>query len=211
MAYGFALAILKEQGLRAKYLGKRSKIDHNGSNGYEFINLNGNLFQPKPEYNRTFTSPFTYHIPYLKIKQFRVELTNKRKGLKDGIILFSPMIQYSSGKKARVLKLNINNSLFDKIRIPITDRWRISRIVRKINSHYQLQKNYCLTLSHRQINGDIGPIELLESVKRILNEESYNRPNRYIEYQSSDGMDFKIPYKIIAGYKILKMIIKALK
>ena len=74
----------------------------------EFINLNGIKYPLKREKEKKINSKFKYHIPYLILSSYRVELTNYHSDFEKEIFRWDAEIHYSQGKRAEILKLHIS-------------------------------------------------------------------------------------------------------
>ena len=73
-----------------------------------FHNLNGIDITPKQETEKRIATKFKYHIPYMIIDSFRVELTNYSSDFKSSEFSWKAEIHYSQGK-ARAKKLEPKN------------------------------------------------------------------------------------------------------
>ena len=66
------------------------------------FNLNGQKFVKK-EQKKKINSKYSRHIPYLKLKGVRVELTNKESNFKEQKFKWLTHIHKGSGKKAKII------------------------------------------------------------------------------------------------------------
>ena len=76
----------------------------------DFKNLNGDIFHINIEKEKRPTAKFKYHIPYLIVNTFRVELTNKYSNFDNLNFKWNAEIHKSQGKTARthVPKVDLN-------------------------------------------------------------------------------------------------------
>ena len=187
-----AIALEEKQSIPYKYI----HVKHDKK--IPFVNLNGKKFDLNVEKRKKMTAKFKYHIPYMILSSFRVELTNRESDFKRGKYLWTTEIHKSQGINAKVYILEDSD-----IQIPdyINDKvnFFVNEIAGKIKTHTNLQQYFCLTEIERK-NNILGPIEVLESVKRFLEKENS------IEIGISTCKE-QIPSKIILGYYILKKIL----
>lgn len=102
LSYAIAKAIAKDSGMKIpkKYI----PIQHNPL--IDFVDLNGSVIPIKMEKPRRDVAKFKYHIPYLIINAFRVELTNYHSDFKEKNFQWDAELHYSQGKKrAAVISL----------------------------------------------------------------------------------------------------------
>lgn len=170
-------------------------------NTMEFINLNGKNFELNIEKSKKITSKFKYHIPYMIISSYRVELTNSSSDMINRKFKWTTEIHKSQGVNAKIYSIDINKIKLEEYEYKIISVFA-DKMINNIKSHSILQKNYCLTESERLDNGLIGPYELLENVKTfIYNEDKFDNTDGY-----QLGNDI-IPYKIVIGYYILNKVL----
>lgn len=105
MQLAVAIATAANEPIPAEYI----PIQHTPDDEQlHFVNLNGAAFEIREEQPKRETSKFKYHIPYLIIDAYRVELTNYRSDFKNRKYKWETEIHYSQGKdKARVYKPNV--------------------------------------------------------------------------------------------------------
>lgn len=197
MSYALAKAICNKENMKLPQ--KYKKIKHDET--FEFYNLNGLKFLPKIERKKLDTAKFKYHIPYLIINRYRVELTNYHSDFKNKSFKWDTEIHYSQGKdKARVIKPNIKDF---KISIDLKKEvYNFINFLPNIISHNNLQKTFCMTKSNRDKLGIIGPYEVLDEIKNFLDIISDEKVSE-IEFIEHD-----IPKKILLGSYILLKILK---
>jgi DNA (cytosine-5)-methyltransferase 1 len=204
MSYALAKAIAKEVGISVpkNYI----RIRHDKK--INFLNLNGITFEPKLEKPRRDIAKFKYHIPYLILSAYRVELTNYYSCFNTKNFKWSVEIHYSQGKsRAAKFQPQITLNLIDsKLHEPINNfmnEWQ-----RNIISFNSFQKAFCMTSINRAKDNLSGPYELLNSVKCFIhNTIPKSELSIMINIKSKP---FKLPLAIIVGYFILNKIIKSM-
>ena len=200
MSYAIAVAIARREGmaLPEKYL----PIKHNDR--LPFFNLNGRKFDVKKEKQKRETAKFKYHIPYLIIDAYRVELTNYHSDFEKRRYLWSAEIHYSQGKqKAQVYtpKIAIN-------KIPIKYRHRVQEFIKQaektIPDMNKFQVVFRMTTEQRSQQQFDGPFDLLEKIKDFI-DNTFALQDQSKRVSLKDGSQ-TIPLAIVAGYLILKKI-----
>lgn len=197
MSYAIAKAIVKENHgiLPATY----PRIKH--SEEIKFVNLNGTHFPIKEEKPRRATAKFKYHIPYMIINAYRVELTNYHSDFDNQRFKWDVEIHFSQGKeKARVYCPTLTISC-----IPEQYRSNMQRFLEEkrniIPDADTFQAVYCMTTKDRNRTPWIGPYELLESTKafieKILPEDSQR------EMVTINQEPYSLPLAIVIGYYLL--------
>ncbi len=208
MSYGIATAILRSEKLRPEKVGKRSKKKHNDHGKYCFTNLNGTEFSVKEEREKKLNSKFTYHIPYLKIKLWRTELTNISNGLSVGRPRYNCRLAYSQGAlQARTYSPKSSLKAIKNIKLSEAELDKILSLSQRVKSHRNLQINYKRTLKYREKNKIIGPFEVLNEFKELI--KSYNDDD-YISIKLNKE-NIIVPYKVVLSYKMLKVFLNNLK
>jgi DNA (cytosine-5)-methyltransferase 1 len=201
LSFAFAKAIALKENL--KYNTTYTPINH--PKKIDFINLNFNSFHLNIEKPKKDIAKFKYHVPYLIINTYRVELTNVHSNFNKKKFLWNVEIHKSQGKRARVLKPRVYNQHFSKEEIQNIGNF-IQSIRSNIVSPNKLQVYYCMTNNQRVNNNYLGPYELLDKINEFVIEQriDVNR-NITISYLNEK---FLIPFKIIYAYKLLKEIVK---
>jgi DNA (cytosine-5)-methyltransferase 1 len=134
----------------------------------EFYNLNGVEIPAKEEKPKRIVSKFKYHIPYLIISAYRVELTNYHSDFEKKSFKWSAEIHYSQGKKkAAVFVPQVDLSdIPNQYRLLIQnfiDDYRMNAV-----SFNKFQELFCMTTNQRRNVHRIGPFELLDLVKQLI-------------------------------------------
>lgn len=208
MSYALAIAIAKKEGeaIPDRYI----PIQHDDS--IPFVELNGTKYPINKEIPRRDIAKFKYHIPYLIIDAYRVELTNYHSDFKEKQFKWDAEIHYSQGKdKAKKYNPNIplksleieNNNLASSVSRFIQDWLRKNPI-----DHGFFQASYCMTGEERRENGRVGPYELLSSIRNFIdnNLSTEEQRNRI----ALDTAPFHIPFAIAVGYYVLDQITKSM-
>lgn len=175
-----------------------------------FIDLNGKIFPKKKEKPKRPLSKFKYHIPYMIINAYRVELTNYHSDFESKSFYWNTEIHYSQGKRnARKYEPMISSNLWDdelhtKIDFFIADKKEYI-----CSSFNEFQKIYCLTSAERSAQRYYGPFELLESVKTfILDNIRDDEMNHLIQVSSELP---KFPKPILLGYYIINRMLEIME
>lgn len=213
LSYAIAKAIVEaeEQNVPKHY----KKITH--SQEIPFINLNGTVFEAKTEKPKRDVSKFKYHIPYLILSAFRVELTNYHSKFDEKNFRWDAEIHYSQGQRAAFYTPKFNEVLIDKLYIDRIEDY-IQIINHRLLSFNDFQKTFCLTSKERKYRKLWGPYELLEDIKRhiiqVIPEEERSRTIEIpaIQIKAKDTTRIgKMPLAILYGYYLLKDITQVME
>ena len=205
LSYAVAVAIAKAEG--KKIPNKYKPIRHN--NKLHFVNLNGMTFEKKQEKEKREDAKFKYHIPYLIINAYRVELNNYQPKSESKERIWKVEIHYSQGKdKAKVLtphvtKRNIPDDLHAKIESYIQD---VSRSLPTKKANFQ--RLYCMTSEERKKARKLGPYELLDSTRKFLDN---NIPKEDQNKNVRVNAAVQLPYEIVVGYYIMTRIVNRMR
>lgn len=197
LSFALATAIANENNMpKLDY----RQIHHN--NTIEFYNLNYVDFPDRVEKPKRSNSKFKYHIPFLIEKSYRVELTNHKSDFIKEEYIWTVEIRFGQGiEKAKVLTPKISELNIDEFCKIELDK-AILNLTKLSKTHNRIQEIYCMTSIQR--NGEIGPFELLEKVRDILDNTMIGLENA-IEVKV-DNKYLKIPKNIVFGYYLLKKI-----
>ncbi|GIP30283.1 hypothetical protein J23TS9_54130 [Paenibacillus sp. J23TS9] len=202
MAFAFAKSIAEStaRDVPAQY----RPIQH--SKNLNFINLNHTVFPLNREKPKKDTARFKYHIPYLIVNAFRVELTNYKSDFEKKEFLWNVEIHKSQGPRARIFTPSISNVYTNNKVIDDKILEFINSIEYKLVSFETFQRHYCLTSDDRQ--GLLGPNELLDSVKKFIVGISYDISTEDINI---DEEPYSLPSVIYIGYIVLTNIIEKMR
>lgn len=174
-------------------------------NGH-FYNLNFKVFQLRVESPKLPNSRFKYHIPYLIIDTFRVELTNKESDFSKSFFRWTTEIHKSQGQRAKIFTPEIIESI-----LLDGERQVIDRFIKSVPCiHYscaEFQRIFCMTKEYRIQNGLTGPFELLNKIKNFLDELAQIESVRNV-YVKLEEEPYELPKLIFFGYYILQNITK---
>ena len=196
LSYAIAKAIAEKENepLPKQY----PRIEHDKN--IEFINLNGVAFEIKKETPRRAVAKFKYHIPYLIIDAYRVELTNYHSDFENKIFKWNAEIHYSQGKGNAKVYIPILK-LFDlpkPYQLEITKF--INKIQKKIPNMDTFQQVYCMTSEERKKQPWIGPYELLNLIKMFIDNIIMDDQKKSIYIKEKPE---RLPLKIAVGYYVL--------
>ena len=205
MSYAIAKAIAYAEG--------ESVPDHyiriNHDPDIDFINLNGNVFAMKQEKPRRNITKFKYHIPYLILSEYRVELTNYNSDFKVLDFKWDVEIHYSQGKvKAKKYTPKIPLTCIDAKYKDAIERF-IDVYRKSIPTHNTFQNYFCMTTQQRKEKDVYGPFELLNQVKLFIEKTIADEDvNRMVIIDQTPN---ELPLAIIVGYYVLVEITKLMK
>lgn len=213
LSYAIAKAIVEAEGQNVPQ--RYKKITH--SQEMPFINLNGKVFVTKIEKPKRDVSKFKYHIPYLILSAFRVELTNYHSKFDEKNFRWDAEIHYSQGQRAAFYTPNFNEVLIDKLYIDRIEDY-LQGIDYRLRSFNDFQQTFCLASKEREDKNIWGPYELLEDIKNhiihALTEEERSRtieiPAIQIKVKDTTRIG-KIPLAILYGYYLLKKVTKVME
>lgn len=201
MSYAFAKSMAESLGRDVP--NQYRPIQH--ATDINFINLNNTLFPINNEKQKRDSARFKYHIPYLIIKAFRVELTNYNSDFKNKKYQWDVEIHKSQGPRAKIFNPVIQSTKFDE---DINTRIQsyVNSIECQLVSFNKFQQQYCLTTEERQ--GLLGPNELLESVKELIADIIKDDLTGAIMI---DEEPHTLPTAIAIGYVVLKRLIEKMR
>jgi len=174
------------------------------------VDLTGMTRKIKNPPKRKLNARYARHIPYMKIRGFRVELHNQDSNFDDNDFQWSVMLHQGSGKKA--LKCECES---DNIEDMLKEVDGFEEFKKEIHSKFNgktpdaksLQETFC-NLSEQNI---IGPDEILYKVKDLV-DRHFPKSNCSNNWLKNDeriiGIDRdEIPLRILAGHFALNQII----
>lgn len=201
MSYALAKAIAKAEQIPIPNHYPQIKHDKD----IKFVDLNGRKFAVRAEKPRRDVAKFKYHIPYLIIDAYRVELTNYHSDFTQKIFKWDAEIHYSQGKeKAKkytpALKIK---EIPEKYHESIRDY--LSRIKPTVTDMDSFQKVYCMTSEQRKPTPWEGPYELLDSIREYI--DMLLTPKEQTEVVVIGEEPFSLPLAIVIGYYILTAMV----
>jgi DNA (cytosine-5)-methyltransferase 1 len=202
LSYAFAKAILLDAGgtVPPNY----TPIHHNPN--IQFTNLNETNFPIKEEQPRKDTAKFKYHIPYLIVSAYRVELTNYHSDFEKKDFKWDVEIHHGQGKdKAKLFTPVLSEDIISPLYFERIKKY-ISKKKIESTSFRRFQALFCMTTNERKADRQDGPYELLADVRKLIDsilltdEEKAQQINTDTEPQH-------LPQSIAIGYYILQSII----
>lgn len=202
LSYAIAQAILNEIG--KDYPNKYIPIMHDPE--ISFVNLNYRTFPLKTERPKRDISKFKYHIPYLILSSYRVELTNYHSNFETKHFVWKGEIHYSQGKsRASVLTPIIDIDIFSS-----NVQNQIEKYVKSIDEfilgYNEFQAAYCMTTNQRATSNLWGPFELLHSIRQFIDSLLPSNEQEKLITITDSSLD--LPLAIAVGYFTLTEIIK---
>ena len=201
MSYAIAKAIAEAE--HEPLPNQYPRIVHDGN--VEFVNLNWVKFEIKKETPRREVAKFKYHIPYLIIDAYRVELTNYHSNFENKIFKWVAEIHYSQGKD----KAKVYLPTLELCNLPKTYHARITkfidRICKKIPNMNTFQKVYCMTSEERKKHPWVGPYELLDLIKGFIDDIITNDDQKKLIPINEEPES--LPLATAVGYYILSKFI----
>lgn len=170
-----------------------------------FINLNGIEYPLKEEKPRKDTAKFKYHIPYLILSAYRVELTNYHSNFERKEFHWDVEIHYSQGKD----KANFFTPKIKENAIPNHYLNSIRQFIQGIGmqtiSYNHFQELFCMTTAQRENLHQQGPYELLAAIRQFIDELLNDEEKAmFIETQSEPH---QLPQAIVIGYYVLQQLL----
>lgn len=175
-----------------------------------FTNLNNTLFPIKQEKRKDIKKArYKYHIPYLIMNAYRVELTNYYSDFKNQNFKWNVELHKGQGKSKKVLhpeEIQVK-SIESNLKAQIENF--TSQIKDSIPSSFNLQKYYCMTKEERIQEEVLGPDEIMEQVKGFIESIQMDRvTNDDTLITLSDNL---IPNYIGIGTIILSNIVNIIR
>ena len=201
LSYAIAKAILMD--VNNPTVAKYSPIQHDET--IPFLNLNYTNFTPKIEQTKRDISKFKYHVPYMLINSYRVELTNYHSDFEKKKFKWNAEIHFGQGKdKAKIY----TPAKIGKC-IPEDVKFKTNVYIKQMRPHLasfnELQKIFCMTDDERITKRLVGPFELLDFIKKCLTDmipvKEWDNPIKI----SRDL--FNVPKAIVIGYYIITELI----
>lgn len=203
LSYAIAVAIANAENepIPADYI----PINHPSEEQLPFFNLNGSKFEIRKEQAKREKAKFKYHIPYLIIDTYRVELTNYRSDFENRKYLWEVEIHRSQGKnKAKVYTPNISMQEIPAQYNDIIHDF-IEQTKKSVPNMNTFQSVFRMTTEDRLNQEYYGPFELLDRVKEFIKTTLSSKEQ--IEYVQISDEPNKVPLAIAIGYVVLKRTI----
>jgi len=174
----------------------------------DFVNLNLDKFHLNKEKPKKLNAKFKYHIPYLKIDAYRVELINYCSDFDAKEYKWDVEIHYSQGKNAKIFVPKLEDEIFAQDILTKAYQF-IDNLTDSLVGFYEFQRIHCMTENERIEKGFIGPYELLDLVKQFIQESMSNED--YEEKVKIEDEPALLPEPIALGYFVLSRILNIMK
>jgi len=164
------------------------------------VSLNGMQRKKKKPKSRNFDSKFAIHVPYLKIRSYRVELNNKTSDFKNKLVRWRCILHKGTGSSAQ--KTMVKQRIVEEI---LSSNERFAEFQKAIKENFeggkmttiQLQEAYCKN------DDNIGPFRYLEEIKELVDKFYPDDIYFTINVDNSDRKiaidDDEIPIRILAA------------
>jgi DNA (cytosine-5)-methyltransferase 1 len=163
----------------------------------QFYDLNGAEFDIKEEKPRRATAKFKYHIPYLIIDAYRVELTNYHSDFENERYTWTAEIHHGQGKNKAVIYVPVlRRKDLPRKYLKSIDGF-IDSFEGSTMSMDMFQKAYCMTAEKREQQSLVGPFELLDMVKKFI-ADTISVDDMQKE-QAISAMPYSLPIAITVG------------
>ncbi len=203
MSYAIATAIAQAENVPIPE--EYPPIHHNPE--IPFVDLNGAEVPINIEHPRREVAKFKYHIPYLIINAYRVELTNYHSDFENREFRWDIEIHYSQGKsKASVFTPEIGDQSICREYYAAIDEFLAQQQVITFNN---FQQAFCMTTENRQAQHLVGPYELLDRVKEFIDQHLNDDEKKVLI--EIDEEPYKIPQAILIGYYVLRKIVQRME
>ncbi len=206
-ARALAKAILVENGIKIP----EDFIPLEGNRRPSF-DLTGTRHEPKPLIARNPASKFARHIPYLKVRGFRVELNNLKSDFEKNDIIWSSIMHQGCGKHP--LRCECMNEEFEHLMEDLKGFKNFKRGLNRnlrngIPNSRELQDIYCNPDTHE---GEPGPDEILQQIRDLIDEhypeEDYQDTYIFNDLRAVRLPRREIPLRILVGQYAMNEYIK---
>lgn len=205
LSYALAIAILEREDHKLLAPTFSASIPKSS-----FMNLNGSKIPEVPESRKKSTSRFRYHIPYMKINTFRVELTNSGSDFVRHEFIWRVELHRSQGKNsARKYNITVPSTFFTNKQLEAITSF-VESIPCKDYSFNFFQEVYCMTEEERLHKSLTGPYELLNGIRSFI-DEVMTRDLAMGDDLLMSGVNRPIPMAIVLGHYILESILERMK
>jgi DNA (cytosine-5)-methyltransferase 1 len=203
LSYAIAAAICAKEGLSLP--SEYHHIVHDDC--IEFVDLNGSIMPERREKPKRADARFRYHIPYLIIRRYRVELANvSRTDSKHRRDAWKVELHHGQGKgeaktyTPRILAEDIDGELRDRVGSFVKD------MVPQLCSGDEFQRRHCMTAAERK--DLVGPYELLERTREFIDATFSDDEKRRMVQIHDDPKH--VPQAVAVGYYILRRLTRAI-
>ncbi|MCX6822909.1 MAG: DNA cytosine methyltransferase [candidate division SR1 bacterium] len=205
MSAALAGAILKKEGLKnPKFI--KNKDTKAG------IDLTGRKTNAKKQAPKKIDSNYSRHIPYLKVANLRVELSNKTSDFEKGKHRWESTLHRGSGKSAQSKQIKesvIEEKMREKKEFQIFIKELETTFKKNLFSSKEMQERYCLLSNSSHFHPD----QLLEYIKEMLDkffpENKFNKV--LIDNKNIINGKSNFPIRVLAGLYALNLAVSKLK
>jgi len=156
----------------AREILKKEGIKFKSNNGFKIVdmpkvNLNGSKRTIKKIKKKRYDSRFSQHVPYLKIRNYRVSLENLKSDFKNSEIIWNAVLHHGTGKDAK--KLELDNSISKKLSSGTKEMKDFHKDLLKLFNNYKFNHK---TLHEEYLQNDNlkGPKMILSEIKKIIDK-----------------------------------------
>ena len=201
MAFAFAKAIAQKENLPIP--DNYGPLNFENNDGV-FKNLNWHIIPIREEKPKLPKARFKYHIPYLIIKRYRVELTNHHSDFENKNFRWDVEIHYSQGPQAKMFKPVYSAKWFSDEILSEIKLFIKKENTETINAR-TFQEIYCLPEILRKKEKLLGPMELLGDAKSFLATLHVDQTD-VVKIEEKNKV-VEIPIIIAIGYFVLSEIV----
>ena len=138
-----------------------------------------------------------------------MELTNYHSDFEKKKFRWNVELHYSQGKKkAAVYNFEITKDMIEAKFRNLIEQY-IKSMEGYIYSFDKFQQTYCKTTAQRISRGELGPYELLDSVREFIDQLMV--PEERTVMKTVDKQPTELPNAIVVGYYILQQIVKRME
>lgn len=193
LAAALAKAIAKKEGLSSRPPVVKSTKPAS-------VDLKGMKRTPKANRPKRRDAKFAVHIPYLKIRTFRVELSNRASEFEKGNIIWKCLLHQGTGKKAQVTELNQK-----ELRKVLSKDHDIETFEKMLTERF---KSFDLTASELQENYVMNgiakgwtPEKALDVMKEVIDETfpKEDHEGEFVSYRPGKIKRKEIPLLALLG------------
>ncbi|MCD4821727.1 MAG: DNA cytosine methyltransferase [Methanococcoides sp.] len=175
------------------------------------FDLTGTKIELKDQKDKMLDAKFAIHIPYIKIRGFRVELTNKNSDFKSGNIKWSCVLHQGSGKNATMCSPEECDLIGLVSEVP-----KFDDLINDVKSTFDEIDTTSMDLQKAYVSScqteDITPEMALQKMRDIIDAHF---PDENAMVDNSGGNVAinreKVPLRIVAGLYACDHFVKQLK
>ena len=176
------------------------------------VNLNGSKRDPKPERTKPSDAKFETHVPYIKIKGMRVQLSNQESDFSKNKINWTSKIHYGPAKThshQQIENERIEKAFNSHENFP-SFKSDIERTFSSLPGRSEFQKIY----AERDKNG-MSPERALDTIKEKVDEHFPEEEFKDLSVTNSNALlentDSDIPVRVLAAFFACNFLVSQLK